>query len=342
MGRPSISIIIPCYGVEKYLNRCLNSIVGQTLKNIEIILVDDKSIDGTPELCDEWLKKDSRIRVVHKSANEGLGYARNTGLDIARGDYVAFVDSDDYVDLQMFGQLYDFALQFDLDAAFCGFNRVKNGNVIETRLETSRQIVYDTNEGCRNVLKGMLSSKRRDRITDYEMSVWHAVYKRKIISENKIQFPSERELVSEDVIFHIDFLSNSNRVGFLPFALYNYCLNPSSLTTVYREDRFAKICVLYETILKRVREKGNNWNEKDLSKFFALYVRFVVSNCVSHIGNMGEKKCIELIKGYAQNDYVVKWIFPFICNFPMRYQIFYLFLKFRLYKLAMKMVKIKA
>lgn len=341
MEKPSISIIIPCYGVEKYLNRCMESVVHQSLKDIEIILVDDKSIDRTPELCEEWRAKDSRIQVIHKSVNEGLGLARNTGLNIAKGDYVAFVDSDDYVDVQMFAQLYDFALQFGLDVAYCGFNRVENGNVIETRLETASRVVYDTNEGCRNVLKGMLSSKDRRRITDYEMSVWHAIYKRRTIVDNKICFPSERELVSEDILFHIDFLSVSNGIGFIPYALYNYCLNPSSLTTVYREDRFEKICVLYETILNRVQEKGNDWHEKDLCKFFALYVRFVISNCVKHIDDMGEEKCISLIESYAQNHYVVKWIFPYIWSFPVRYKIFYLFLKLGLYKWIVKMVKIK-
>ena len=94
--KPKVSIIVPVYNVEKYLDRCMESLLNQTLKDIEIILVDDGSPDNCPQICDEYAKKDSRVKVVHK-VNAGLGYARNSGLDVASGEYVAFVDSDDYV-----------------------------------------------------------------------------------------------------------------------------------------------------------------------------------------------------------------------------------------------------
>lgn len=93
--KPKVSIIVPCYNVEKYLDQCMNNLVNQSLQEIEIILVDDGSPDRVPEMCDEWAMKDNRIKVIHKK-NEGLGYARNSGLEIAMGEYVTFVDSDDY------------------------------------------------------------------------------------------------------------------------------------------------------------------------------------------------------------------------------------------------------
>ncbi|MBR1676980.1 MAG: glycosyltransferase family 2 protein [Clostridia bacterium] len=105
MKEPLISVIIPVYNVEKYLNRCVESILSQTYTNLEIILVDDGSTDSCPQICDEYAKKDARIKVVHK-ANEGLSSARNYGLDIAIGNYVSFVDSDDYVDLNYIEKLY--------------------------------------------------------------------------------------------------------------------------------------------------------------------------------------------------------------------------------------------
>lgn len=97
MSNPKVSIIVPIYNVEKYLDRCMASLLNQTLEDIEIIMVDDGSPDRCPKMCDEYAKKDSRVKVVHKK-NGGLGYARNSGLDVATGEYVAFVDSDDYVD----------------------------------------------------------------------------------------------------------------------------------------------------------------------------------------------------------------------------------------------------
>ncbi len=105
MNSSLISIIVPVYKVEKYLDECIQSLVNQTYSNIEIILVDDGSPDRCPQMCDEWGQRDSRIRVIHKT-NGGLSSARNAGLDVARGDYISFIDSDDYVDISMFEKLY--------------------------------------------------------------------------------------------------------------------------------------------------------------------------------------------------------------------------------------------
>ena len=113
MKKPSISIIVPIYNVERYFRRCMNSLLNQTLQDIEIILVDDESPDNCPEICEEYAAKDSRIKVIHKK-NAGLGFARNSGLKLATGEYVAFVDSDDYVDLTMYEKLYLTAKEFSL------------------------------------------------------------------------------------------------------------------------------------------------------------------------------------------------------------------------------------
>ena len=104
MMTPKVSIIVPCWNVEKYLDRCIDSLVSQTLREIEIILVDDDSPDSVPEMCERWAEKDSRIKVIHKS-NAGAGYARNSGLEVATGEYVAFVDSDDYIEPTMYEKL---------------------------------------------------------------------------------------------------------------------------------------------------------------------------------------------------------------------------------------------
>jgi len=118
-----ISVIVPIYKVEKYLHKCVDSIINQTYKNLEIILVDDGSPDNCPAICDEYAKKDNRIKVIHKP-NGGLSDARNAGLDIATGEYIAFVDSDDYIDLTMYEKLYNAIKQNDCDLAVCGFNNV--------------------------------------------------------------------------------------------------------------------------------------------------------------------------------------------------------------------------
>ena len=110
MKQPKISIIVPIYNVEKYLDECMLSLLNQTLEDIEIILVDDESPDNCPKMCDEYANKDKRVKVVHKK-NGGLGLARNSGLDVATGEYVAFIDSDDFIDLDMMVHLYNVATE---------------------------------------------------------------------------------------------------------------------------------------------------------------------------------------------------------------------------------------
>ena len=119
--RPLVSIVVPIYNVEKYLDRCIKSLTQQTLKDIEIILVDDESPDKCPQLCDEYASLDSRIKVIHKK-NGGLGLARNSGMQVATGEYITFVDSDDFVALETYEKLYTIAKSKDLDICYFRFN----------------------------------------------------------------------------------------------------------------------------------------------------------------------------------------------------------------------------
>ena len=120
MNSPKVSIIVPIYNVEKYLATCIKSLQNQSLKDLEIILVDDESPDNCPKLCNEYAKTDSRIKVIHKK-NEGLGFARNSGLNIAEGEFVSFLDSDDYIDLNAYEELYELAKSNNLDAIYYKF-----------------------------------------------------------------------------------------------------------------------------------------------------------------------------------------------------------------------------
>lgn len=329
---PKVSVIVPCYGVEKYLNRCMESLVNQTIRDIEIILIDDVSPDSVPEMCDEWAKKDPRIKVIHKEKNGGLGLARNTGLEVASGEYVAFVDSDDFVDNSMYECLYSFASSNDLDIAFCGFAHFDDNRIVDERIETTTPKVYEGSEVNSIVLKGMLTSSDSYRITDYEMSVWHGIYKRKVLSGNNLWFVSEREFISEDIIFHIDILPHCKKVGFIPEALYRYCLNPVSLTKVYKEDRYEKEVVLFKEILNRVKKNGIDWSVEDINKYFALKTRYVITQCISFIPQVGKRKIKEELRRFAASDELKEWIFPFYTKYPKRYMIFYLLIKFHLFE----------
>ena len=156
MEKPLISIIIPVYKVEKYLEKCIKSVLSQTYKNLQIILVDDGSPDNCGNICDDYARVDNRIEVIHK-ANGGLSDARNVGLKAARGEYIGFVDSDDYVSNEMFENLYNTLISNDVDVSICNFyividnkNIIKNadnGVKIYNKLEILKEILLDNTEG---------------------------------------------------------------------------------------------------------------------------------------------------------------------------------------------------
>lgn len=247
---PRVSVIVPVYNVEKYLDRCMESLLNQTLKNIEIIMVDDGSPDLCPQMCDEYAKKDSRVKVVHKK-NAGLGLARNSGLDIATGEYVAFVDSDDYVGLDMYKTLYDRAEANKCDAVFCGFRT----EVRENKWVYSNEVDVDQlwkREDVQQFMLDMIASGvgiRAERL--YQMSVWHSIYKRSLIEENHFRFVSEREVASEDIPFQVDFLSKANTVAYVSKAFYSYCLNGTSLTATLKPEKYARYKQLRACLLSK-------------------------------------------------------------------------------------------
>jgi len=249
---PKVSIIIPIYNVEKYLDRCVKSILSQTLKEIEIILVDDGSPDGCPAMCDEYAKQDSRIKVIHKK-NEGLGFARNSGLEVATGEYVAFVDSDDFVDLQMYERLFVTAKKQNLDTCYCGFIRHYENGSVKTKIEVSNYTEFNGNNSISDFLLDMVGPEPSFRSdVKYMMCVWKAIYSKTLIDKYKIRFCSERQFVSEDIIFHLDYLPKASKVGFIPDNLYYYCINgTTTLSNTYSREKFER----NKTFLKEVKRK---------------------------------------------------------------------------------------
>ena len=256
-----ISIIVPCFKVEKYLERCLDSLRNQMLQEVEIILVDDGSPDRVPQICDEYARRDSRIKVVHKE-NEGLGYARNSGLNIASGDYVAFVDSDDFVELNMYQTLYDEAQKENADVVFCNFLReTQNGDWIECK-EVAEETKLTGSEIRMFMLDMIASPKKVKKERKCQMSVWHAIYKRSTIEKRHIRFLSEREIASEDIPFNVDFLSQCKKVVYCPDCFYHYCMNGTSLTATFLDEKFNR----YKKLYSYLKEKTGNLGDGSLER----------------------------------------------------------------------------
>ena len=170
---PLISIIVPIYKVEQYLGRCVESIVNQTYKNLEIILVDDGSPDNCPAMCDNWACKDARIKVVHKQ-NGGLSDARNAGMDIAKGEYIAFVDSDDYVRSDMYELLYNNMQENESDISACGVEMVREDETPIAMLTPLGSYVLNNEEA-------MIAIIEEDVL---KQPVWYKLYKLKCVQNN--------------------------------------------------------------------------------------------------------------------------------------------------------------
>lgn len=229
-----ITLIIPVYNTKKYLDECVKSVISQTYTNLEILLIDDGSTDGTSQMCDTYLSIDERIKVYHKT-NEGLGLTRNYGVERAHGKFISFLDSDDRISQDFIETLYRCTLENDADVCKGGFTRFKGNEAIKcTRYDKA---IYRGNEVKNEFLPRLIGSapNKHDSV---EMSVWGVLYKAEIIKSNNILFPSEREIISEDIVFNIQYFQHANIGCLLDSTGYYYRVNDASLTRSYRLDRF--------------------------------------------------------------------------------------------------------
>ena len=234
-----ISVIIPVYNVEKFLMRCYKSIADQTYSKLEIILIDDGSVDNSGKICDEIAENDLRVKVIHKK-NEGLGLARNTGLDMASGDYVVFVDSDDFVKKNYIEIMYKAIKENNADVSSCGITQYyADGSQYEKPICDIKKFYSEKEEISRFLISMIGSLPEEGANNKIPMSVWHQMYSMKIIKKYKLAFCSEREFISEDIIFQIDYFSKAKSVVLLEETLYfYYCSQVGSLSTKYRENRY--------------------------------------------------------------------------------------------------------
>ncbi len=205
-----VSIIVPVYKVEKYLDKCVHSIVSQTYKNLEIILVDDGSPDNCPAMCDEWAKKDERIKVIHKP-NGGLSSARNAGLETMTGEFVCFIDSDDWIEPTYVENLLTSLNETNSDISCCGLNYIYDDYYLNKALLPQKSFVLDN---TKTIFNGYYNKKTRPFID----LVTNKLYKSHIF--NSLRFSTG--YVYEDEIIILNILKNTNKLCIVKEALYNY------------------------------------------------------------------------------------------------------------------------
>lgn len=328
---PAVSVIVPVYGVEKYLPRCMDSLMGQTLRDIEIILVDDESPDACPGMCDEYAKRDDRVCVIHKR-NGGLGYARNSGLEIASGEYVAFVDSDDYVDRDMFACMYNAAKEQDADfVRVDNYRETLDGRVLNSAsVPPMREGFYEKEELRRTLLFPQFGLLPEDGGEKYvSCSVWRNLYRREIICRLKLSFDSERELISEDIPFHLSFMMACERACVINRKFYHYIENDQSLTQSYRPDRFQQELILYHELEKRLRKAGIY---EDCALRLQRHLLDRLRNCVKRelCGNPNAAAGMKNVRAMIAAQEVQDVLSHYPLNrMPVKYRAVYMMVKYR-------------
>lgn len=259
-----ISIIVPVYKTEKYLNRCVESLVHQTYENLEIILIDDSSPDHCPEMCDSWGDRDNRIKVLHIE-NKGVANARNIGIDAASGEYIGFVDSDDYAEPDMFAKLCNSLEAQNADVSVCNFF-VNNDS--ESEIFTEK--VFPDYDALQLIAMG-----------DYKFGVlWNKLYRAEIIKN--IRMP--HLVCCEDLVFNYFVFKNVNQFAEVNEKLYHYIRNEDSVTkATFNIGAF-----------DAVKSKEIIYKDAKGTKLEQYAVRGLISSCfVTLSGIIKNKKCFE-------------------------------------------------
>ena len=221
--QPKVSVVVPIYGVEKYLHQCVDSILAQTLTDIEVICVDDASDDGTLNIVKEFASKDSRIRLIELSERKGQGYARNRAIEIATGDYIGFVDSDDFVKPEMFELLYEKALENDNDIVMCQVSEYDDvtGQYIQSDYYSLAPLYSFAD-------RIFSAEDTKQVILDINVALWNKIYRRSYLAEIGEKFPEG--FIYEDLPFFFGTYLPAKKVQIVWKDLYAYRVNRKNST----------------------------------------------------------------------------------------------------------------
>lgn len=302
-----VSIVLPVYNAEQYLDKCLGSLVNQTYKNIEIILVDDKSPDQSGKICDEWAQKDSRIRVIHKEQNEGQSAARNSGLEIINGDYIAFFDSDDFVEETLVEKTMAKILEENAEIGWYGYNFYFGEDRTYPLYLSVPQEVYTGREIQEQLIPDVLEASRKGKVKGLGgPPVWLYILSVDFLKSTGLRFESEREWVFEDLLFNFYLFSKLTKAVIVPEHLYYYNLtNTKSVTAKkFPIEKFFKMKKLFLTLFEKRKEVGYP-DEVDLrleDLFVSLTTMQVVKLVVNKAAYDDEEEFNDLLRTILSDD----------------------------------------
>ena len=286
MNKCKLSIIVPVYGVEKYIDKCLNSLVKQSLKEIEIIVVNDGTKDNSQKIIDKYVKKyPDKIKSYIKE-NGGQGSARNYGLKKTTGEYIGYVDSDDFVEKDMYKKLYNKAKENNYDIVVCG-----NYNVSEDyQNKNIDAFINNYNTDLENIFFG-------------KMAVWNKIYKRDILIKNKLEF--KEKVWYEDLAFTLKAIMNSNTFAFIDEPLYDYLIREGSTMNNSNVQRNLEILDAFNDILSYIQhnKKEEYFNKIEFLAIDHIYISAIVRVLKADSDKNIKKETIEKLINYMNKNF---------------------------------------
>lgn len=285
-----ISIIVPIYKVEKFIRQCIESIIAQTYSDIEIILVDDGSPDNCPAICDEYAKQDGRIKVVHK-VNGGLVSARRAGLKAAKGDYVGFVDGDDWIEPDMYENFAQAINKYSPDMLICEFKSVYSDKTVFSNQSLEKEF-YDKTSLEKEIYPKMLFKD-----TYYQFGIfpccWSKLFKKEILEKNLYNFTSEIKM-GEDAAFTYPCLLAAKSLAYIGKTLYNYRQDSASMSNAYDEKMADTILIPYYVL----KNCFAGYDEKyKLNNQLAMYLFYLLNILIRNESSKQNKKNAACQKG---------------------------------------------
>ena len=285
MVSPLISIIVPVYNVEKYIRRCVDSLINQTYRNLEIILVDDGSPDNSGAICDEYAKLDSRIKVIHKE-NGGVSSARNVGLDNASGEYIVFLDSDDYMDVDSYSVMYTGLIDKKADIAVVGLSQERVDGIFVPKYNVDVTEVLDKAQTIAEMLKQV----------KYTCSLCDKLFSSKLIGDTRFD---ETISHNEDLLFVYQLMKNSEKAVYTSKPMYYYCNNEQSASRVSFSDKNTTMLKAQTMVLEDIKENIPEIYDVALTE----YVKTVIFN-LNSIARSGyqNKEYIEKLRKIVKDN----------------------------------------
>lgn len=295
------SIVIPIFNAEKYLNRCIESLLKYDKANIEIVLINDGSTDKSLEICKYYKSKYSNIVLINKK-NEGQGIARNYGIEVATGDYITFVDSDDFFEVDVLDYIDKYIKKQKLDFYIFNWSYIFNDKKIENKRDYNEKYFYKGDKDYNFFIENMIWPAKNN---SYGSAVWAKFYNLKIIKKNNIKFRSEREMFSEDLIFNIEYIEHIKNVVILDKSIYCYYQNSTSYKNKYHEEYIEKLNNIY-SYFKKNSYLYNNYKNKIYIRLFS----YVKSCLINEIMYLKFNKAYTNVKEICRRKYINE----IICN----------------------------